>query len=432
MNRQSRSAALLATGLVAATAATAPAQASGFYLQEQSIRGAGRAFSGEGADTGAASLWWNPAAIVNARGTDIVIGVSEILPRGQVANNGTIIVRPGRAPAPVGGDPVSRSPIEDGTLPSGAVSYSSGRVAFGVAVTSPFSFTTQYPSTSWARYTADRTSLRTVDIQPSMALAIGRALSIGAGVNIEHVSATLSNYLPNLSPLLPDGHQSLTGKGWDLGWTAGAQLHTGPLSVGLSYKSQIKHTLSGSVTTAGLLGPLAAQNSALATQATFETPWQAIGSVRLAATHRLTLEGQVVRYGWSRFNTIALGPPLNAALPENYRNTWSYAGGFDYLLSPALTVRAGVQRDLTPTRDGQRDARVPDSNRWLFAGGASVNLTHHVAVDLAASYTTFADASIDRVTAAYAGTIVQTPILVNGRLENAHALVFGAGGHVSF
>jgi len=32
------------------------ANASGFYLQEQSVKGAGRAFSGEVADQGAASL----------------------------------------------------------------------------------------------------------------------------------------------------------------------------------------------------------------------------------------------------------------------------------------------------------------------------------------------------------------------------------------
>ncbi|WP_233244627.1 outer membrane protein transport protein, partial [Caulobacter sp. HMWF009] len=45
--------------LVAATQASA----SAFYLQEQSVRGSGRAYSGEVADRGAASLWWNPAAI---------------------------------------------------------------------------------------------------------------------------------------------------------------------------------------------------------------------------------------------------------------------------------------------------------------------------------------------------------------------------------
>src|SRR6185369_17654338 len=96
------------------------AHAAAFYLQEQSVRGAGRAFSGEGADQGAASLWWNPAAIGGMTGGDATLGISEIMPRGRVDNEGTIIVRPGQDPAPVGGNQSSHNPIDDGTLPSGA------------------------------------------------------------------------------------------------------------------------------------------------------------------------------------------------------------------------------------------------------------------------------------------------------------------------
>ncbi|MEG2312746.1 MAG: outer membrane protein transport protein, partial [Brevundimonas sp.] len=45
------------------TSVAAPAFAGSFYLQEQSVSGAGRAFSGEAADRGVGSMWWNPAAI---------------------------------------------------------------------------------------------------------------------------------------------------------------------------------------------------------------------------------------------------------------------------------------------------------------------------------------------------------------------------------
>jgi len=138
----------------------------------------------------------------------------------------------------------------------------------------------------------------TIDLQPTVAFAISPQISIGGGINIEHASASLGNFLPNLSPLLPDGHQMLKGKGWDLGWSAGAQFHTGPISVGLSYKSSVKHKLDGTVTTSGLLGPLAGQNGTISTSASFRTPWQAIASVRFKATDRLTLNGQVVRFGW--------------------------------------------------------------------------------------------------------------------------------------
>ena len=48
------------------TSVAAPAFAGSFYLQEQSVRGAGRAYSGEVADRGVSSLWWNPAAIARS------------------------------------------------------------------------------------------------------------------------------------------------------------------------------------------------------------------------------------------------------------------------------------------------------------------------------------------------------------------------------
>jgi len=424
---------MVATSLtVLAAGFAAPAHASAFYLQEQSTRAIGRAFSGEVADTGAASLWWNPAAIGGLKGGNASIGATWIHPSGNVDNVNTIIVRPGQAPAAVGGDQRSKDPINNGVLPSGAVAYGIGKVSFGLAISAPYNFTTDYASTSWARYTAQKTSLRTIDIQPTVAVEVVPGLSIGAGPNIEYAKATLSNALPNLSPLLADGSQQLKGKGWDVGFSAGAQFHQGPISIGLSYKSSIKHKLDGTVTTSGLLGPLAGSNSVISTQATFRTPWQINAGIRVAATDKLTLNGQVTRLGWKKFDFIQLGSPLNVAIPENYRNSWSYAVGADYALTDKVTIRGGVQRALTPTQDGNRDARVPDSNRWTFAGGGSLAVSKALTIDAAALYTKFATATIDRTTAAYAGTAVQTPILVNGQLDKANALVLSLGARLSF
>jgi long-chain fatty acid transport protein len=414
------------------------AHAGAFYLQEQSVRAAGRAFSGEVADTGAASLWWNPAAIGGMTGFDGSLGLSAILPKGKVTNTNTLIKRPtNAAPVAVGGDQVSKDPINNGYLPSGAVAYGiTPKIAVGLAVTSPYSFTTNYDSTSWVRYTADKTMLRTFDIQPSIAFAPTENISLGVALNAEHAKASLSNFLPNLSAALPDGHQTLKGSGWDFGWTAGAQFRTGPLTLGASYKSSVKHVLDGDVITAGLISlpgiPLAANNGTISTKARFSTPWQATVGARFKATDRLTLNVQVVRFGWNKFDTINLGAPINAALPENYKNTWSFAGGLDYAVSEKWTVRGGIQHDQTPTQDGNRDARVPDGDRWNFAAGTSYDVTPGFTIDAAANYLPVKSASIDRTTAAFAGTAVQTPILVSGELRKASVLVFALGGRLRF
>lgn len=410
------------------------AHGQAFYLQEQSARGAGRAFSGEVADTGPSSLWWNPAAIAETTDIEAAIAASAILPRGKVTDTGTLIGRPGQPLAPVGGDATTRNPIDNGVLPSGAIAVPlSSRVAVGLAVSSPYSFTTDYPATSWARYSAMRTKLRTIDIQPSIAFAATDWLRIGAGVNVEYTDASLGNALPNLLATLPDGRQRLKGNGWDVGWTAGVQLHNDWATVGVSYKSAIKHHLNGDLDITGLVGPLAPSNMSLSDiEATFYTPAQIIVGGRFRATDRLTLNAQAVRFTWNKFDAIRLGEPLNTALPENYRNSWSLAGGVDYAVSPKLTLRAGVQRATTPTVNGERDARVPDANRWNFGAGASYDLSRRFTIDAAANYVDFADATIDRVTAAYVGTPAQTPILTSGELTDAHAIVLSLGGRFRF
>jgi long-chain fatty acid transport protein len=420
----------LSGGVLVLMATASGASAAGFYLQEQSTRAVGRAFSGEAADVGPESLWWNPASIGGATERGGYLSATAILPSSTVSDTGSLIVRPGQAPASVGGLPVAHNPLSSGLLPSGGgVLPLSDRVAIGLALSAPFDFTTQYSSQSWARYAALRTRLRTADLQPSIGIAATNWLRLGAGLNIEYSDATLTTALPNLAAALPDGSEVLKGNGWNTGWSVGAQLHDERVTVGVSYKSSIKHTLSTPLTLSGLLGPLAAQNGVVSTHTSFSTPWQVIVGVRVHATDQLTLNLQGARVGWHEFDAIRVLAPVNAALPQDYKNTWSIAGGADYALTPRWTVRGGIQFDQTPTRDGFRDPRVPDADRLNFALGSSFVATSRVTIDAAATYLKFDGASIDRPTAAYVGTPAETDVLMSGRQSDAHAFILSLGAH---
>jgi long-chain fatty acid transport protein len=411
------------------------AHAGAFYLQEQSVRAAGRAFSGEAASTGADALWWNPAAIAGQR-SEAYLGASAILPKGDVIDTGTTIRRPvpGAVATPVGGNGRVSDPINKGVVPSGAVGLRlNDSISVGLAVSAPFNFTTNYDATDFTRYTADKSRLRTIDVQPSIAVAPADWLRLGIAGNFERVTATLSNKLPNVSAALADGEQTLKGKGWDAGYSVGAQIHSEQLTIGLSYKSKITHDLDGTVTVANLVGPLAANNFSYTARASFTTPWQAIGSIRYKLTDRLTLNGQAVRFGWKNFDQINLvintpiGPSVSA-IDESYRNTWSFAGGVDYDLSDRFTLRAGLQHDQTPTRDGARDARVPDADRWNAAAGASFGVTPGFTIDAAANYIWVKDAVINRPSPPVAGSV----IVPSGRLDKANVVVLALGGRLAF
>src|SRR5690606_5447176 len=99
-----------ATAMAAALAST-QSHAAGFYLQEQSVKGAGRAYSGEVADQGVDSLWWNPAAIARS-GREAYVGLHAVFVDATVENHGSMITYPGGTTIPVQGEPRAFNPIE--------------------------------------------------------------------------------------------------------------------------------------------------------------------------------------------------------------------------------------------------------------------------------------------------------------------------------
>lgn len=412
----------------------ASGRAAGYYLQDQSALGSGRAYSGEAADEGPDSLWWNPASIAGITHPELDSNLAGILLWSKAKDQGSTIDRFGRV-FPVGGSSSTSGVISNGLLPSGAAAVPlGGGWSVGLALTSPYSFITQYDTSSWARYAALTSRLETIDVQPTLAWRPTSWLGIGGGPNIEHTLAALSSALPNLSPLQPDGIESLHGEGWNVGYNVGLQLHLldDRLTFGASYRSRIEHSLKGSLDIAGLTGFLAGQNfHAEGAKAEFTTPWAATFAARYRVTPRLTLNAQIVHTGWSEFDAVHITQPLPASIPENYSDATSGAIGVDYAVNPAWTVRGGIQYDPTPTPDSGRDPRVPDANRWLFALGTSVDVMRNISIDAAAIYLDAGSSHIDRNASAYSGTPLSTPIQLQGEVQTS-GVVLALGTRVRF
>lgn len=380
----------LTTALLAGVAA--PAMAGSFYVQEQSTRGQGRANAGVGADKGVQSLWWNPAAIAGTQ-REVYLGAHGLILDSDVDNTGSTLTYNVPVPgvgvvsrsAPVNGDPHVHDVVESGIVPNFAVSMPIGdRFNVGLAVQAPYNFTTKYLPDDFARYDALTSELRSANVSLVAAMTVTDWLDIGAGFDAQYAKATLSSALPNapipavLSPAYvvspsTDGRNQLEGDGWDYGWNAGAQMHFGKLDLGLSYRSEIKHELDGSVNISGLTGVLAGANVSADGQASFTTPWYATVSARYAVNDRLTLNAQVNQIGWSEFDAIRVtyGATGASTIVQDYDDVTTGAIGFDYKIDPSMTFRAGLGYDPTPTPDDHRTARIPDGDRWLYAAGLS-------------------------------------------------------------
>jgi long-chain fatty acid transport protein len=132
--------------------------------------------------------------------------------------------------------------------------------------------------------------------------------------------------------------------------------------------------------------------------------------------------------GWSEFDAIRVTFAGGGSVSEqDYKDITTIALGVDHQLTQRLTLRAGVQKDPTPTPDDARTARVPDGDRMLYAVGATWAAKPNLNLDIAATYISFDDSEIYRNDATATGS------LLNLRGEaTGHAAVLSTGVRWTF
>ncbi len=418
-----------AVAALAGVAAAPKAHAAAFYLQDQSVKGLGRAYSGEVSDTGAESLWWNPASIAGSA-NEMYIGGNAILTSSTVADRGTTVTGPFRNGL-AGGAPQAYDPVLFGVVPNSAGSFRlNDRVALGLSFAAPYDFITQYEGNSAARYDSLKARLTSIDAQLTVAAKVTSWLDIGVGLNTEYMSANLAQAYPGLLASDADGNLDLKGSGYDFGYSVGAQIHKDRWSFGASYKSAIDHTLDGRVELGltGLAAAVQGANTKATGNAKLTTPWIATVGARYALTDKLTLNVQAERFGWSEFDAIRVtaGPVLSQNITQGYRDTTSGAVGVDYAMNTRLTLRAGVGYDQSPTQTRYRNSFVPDSDRMLYTIGASLKATPRMTIDASGGYVTFKGSNIDYSMTDYAGTVGATNVTERAHVAgNAKILSLG-------
>ncbi|MFC3443167.1 OmpP1/FadL family transporter [Sphingobium rhizovicinum] len=389
---------LLAAGAISAPL---PAFAGGFYLQEQSPIEIGRALSG-GAAAGddPSTIYFNPAAMTQLQGIQVSAGGSALMASAHQTNRGSYRSIPGSTVrVPISGNDGGQ-PFESVIpIPSFYTSAQvSDRLWVGLGVNAPFGLKLEYDDGFFGRYDSLYTDLKTYNIQPSAAYKLTDNLSIGGGVDVQYVKATLTNALPQLSPLVPtDGFASLKGDDWSVGWNAGLFYTTGDTNFGVHYRSGVSHKLQGTQLVSGLVGPIAAGNGEFDASAPLNLP----DIVTVSMMHKLTPNLRAMLtgkwYNWSRFKGIAVTSATGTTNKElDYRDSYSVSVGGEYDVSPALTLRAGTMFDRSPTNPQHLTTRVPDGDRVWLTGGATFNISSAAALNLSYAHTFVEKANIIR------------------------------------
>jgi long-chain fatty acid transport protein len=382
------------------------AEAAVFGLVEQSASQVGNSVAGGAASAeDASTVWFNPAGMLRLDRSNVAGGVHFISPKLDFNNNGSRYLGvPGGVPPLSGSDGGGA-----GNLAATANLYYTrhldDRTVWGIGVNTPFGLRTKYDSDFIGRYQALDSQLTSVNINPSLAYKLDDRLSIGGGIDINYLQAKLQNAVntglialgggvPPLTALgLPDTIARVKGSDWGLGINFGLLYQLDAATrLGLAYRSQIKHTLSGDVnytqatpTGAGVIAAAGLRNGNIKANLTLPD------SLSMSAYHdvddRLALMGDLTFTRWSKIQEIRIRYDTgqgDTVTPENWRNALRVSLGANYRLNEAWLLRCGVALDQTPVTDPQyRTPRLPDANRKWLSVGTNYKLSPAASIDFA-------------------------------------------------
>ncbi len=411
---------------------------AGFQITEHSVVGMGRGFAGFGVNhDDASSLHFNPAGM-SLLGEQAQFGLSAINSQSLYEDIGTtqrVFNGVGFSTIPGQGND------DDGgvsaVIPNTYLVYPyNDSITFGVGIASPFGLATEYDSGWVGRYHGIESSLKTVDINPSVSWQASESLSVGFGVSAQYAEVVLSRavYLAPLS--LADGFVELEGNDWSFGWNAGILWQpTVSQRLGISYRSPVKHTIKGERDLQAPAGASPAQAAAIGAgkidaQSELELP----ESVYVGYWHQLNPEWALslgARWTrWSRFDELRISFPGSSnaddVTPEQWHNVWMANIGLDYRWNDRWTFRGGIAYDQSPVPNRElRTVRVPDNDRIWYTLGFSYTPSSQWRWDVAYARLEFKGAELATeidLFSASPGAFTET---LNGNYDDASADIVG-------
>lgn len=414
--RRARRVSILALSMTfAAPFWVSAANAAGFALREYGFDASATAFAGASAQSDSPSfLAYNPATSAGVDDWDAHFTLNAIYP----TSDATFTTATTSFGGPTGGSLAPEDFIKDAYEPGMALRLRlDDNWTAGVSVSVPWGLGTRY-NQGWAgRYYAIESKLITVNVAPSLAVRLDDDFVLSGGVQFQYAKGTLSNAIdfgtigaanavPGSVPGAQDGFAEVTAEDWGFGYVLGALWTPAEgVSFGISYRSKIEQVLEGDVDftldSAGVGAVLAAVSGAFVdTRAKTDLTLPAVASLgaSFALTPELSLLAEVGYTEWSELEELRVRFD-NPFQPDNvqlyaWKNTWLAALGLRYQPNADWVFRAGVAFDESPTRDGTRDPRIPDSDRTWLAFGVEHWLSESTALQVGYARLMFPDEPI--------------------------------------
>lgn len=398
---------------------TQSAWSAGFQLLEQNASNLGTAYAGaasiaEDASTG----FYNAAGLTRLGDEQLAASAVWIDPHSSLSATRATPTFSLRNQGPNGTRP-------EGSALVPALHYA-GRLddcwVFGLNITSPFGLKNKYKNDSIARYTATRSTLKTVDIGPSIAYDFQNGLSVGVGVDALYAIAKLDSRI-GTGNLNTDGFLENTASNWGYGYHGGILFEaTDCTRFGLSYRSKVKVKTYGESVRQVFAGlPEFRQG----VKANVTLPETVIFSAYHGFNEQWALMADVQWVHWTRFRQLALrfDDGTRITTTENFKNAVRASLGVSFQCDEQWKFSLGSAYDKTPTRKETRTIRIPDQNRIWAAAGVQYRFSKCLALDVGYAHLFFKKANINEPASTVFPARNQTLQSIEGRSKTRADLI---------
>jgi long-chain fatty acid transport protein len=350
--------------------------ASGFALYDGSAKamGMGSAFIGRADD--ASAIYYNPAGLAFLEGTNVLIGITPIMPHVTVELGGN------------SWDSEQRWVFAPSAYFSTKITEN---IAVGFGMFVPNGLGMQFNEQYGGNFISYRSMSMGVYFRPTIAFKVNENLALAAGVDI--VYSKLMHWRkfpyamldPNLAFLNMSADERSEGDGMGYGFVASALYKADKFQFGVKYRHQVEvdyegdadFTLnaSGIPTVDGMFGAIF-KDQILTT--TMTIPGEISAGIMVIASDDLSFTADFSYTLWEVIDTITMthSEPVTAAMlgpndvwTMNWENTWMLRLGTEYWLNREFAVRAGFALDHSPIPNEHLTPFAPDGDRTEFTVG---------------------------------------------------------------
>ncbi|HEU4576896.1 MAG TPA: outer membrane protein transport protein [Polyangiaceae bacterium] len=362
----------------AALAASGPAWASGFHVDELDGAATGRAGAVIAHATNASTIYYNPAGMAELHGLQLRLGAAAVRPTAEFT--------------PAAGGEKTKADPDTFVLPALFASWrASAQVALGIGLYSPFGLALDWPASSPGAASVRQAELQTFFITAAWALNLSQwvpGLSVGAGMDLVPAQVRLTRDIPFGTDV---GSAALSGSAFGLGGRAGLSYRPSALpalSLGLTYRSPVLLKFRGD---ADFDAPPAYRGSLppdgdVRTSVTL--PQMLVFGVSVAPVPEWDIEIDATWRGWSSYDRLDIVLPDGQVQSsrKDWNDSYTLRLGTEYTFDQRWSARLGAIWDQTPIPTSTLDFQLPDADRIDFSAGFGAQITPLVRADLGALY----------------------------------------------